>query len=491
MAPPLRILFAASECAPLAKAGGLGDVVGALPKVLKAEGHDVRILLPRYAFISTLGAARHPDPLGVPLGSSEAWCAVFESRLPGSDVPLYFLEHDALFDRSYIYDPPGGHAGDNLMRFGLLGRGALQLPRYLGWVPDVIHVHDWPTAAVPVMLNQPGIDGLLLRTATVLTIHNIAYQPLFPRSQLDVLGISPSELRPDGLEDRGAINVFKGGLYHATMLTTVSPTYAREIRTPEGAGGLAPVMSLRGADLVGILNGIDEDVWNPRTDPYLPAHFSSDDLNGKAACKAALQRELHLVERPEVPLIGVISRLNPQKGTDVILEALDEILGLDAQVIILGAGDTKMEQQLRARSQIGGDRFRAWIGLNESLAHRIEAGADMFLMPSRFEPCGLNQMYSQRYGTVPIVRATGGLEDTVEGFDERADTGTGFKMRELSKRVLADTVRLAVEIYRTKPALFRKLQRRGMMKQFGWQVAAKRYAEVYRWAIERRSAAHP
>jgi starch synthase len=270
------------------------------------------------------------------------------------------------------------------------------------------------------------------------------------------------------------------------MLTTVSPTYAGEIRTPEGGAGLAPVMNLRGADLVGILNGIDEDLWNPRIDPYLSVHFSADDLSGKAQNKALLQKELHLAQKSDVPLIGVVSRWNSQKGIDLIIDMLDAILGLDAQVVMLGAGDRWIEDHLRMRSQYGLDRFRAWVGQNETLAHRIEAAADLFLMPSRFEPCGLNQMYSQVYGTVPIVRATGGLEDTVEQLDEASDVGTGFKFHDITKTALFDAVRLAVSIYCSKPQVFRRMQRRGMMKRFGWHLAAKKYIDIYRWALSRK-----
>jgi starch synthase len=486
MGRPLKVLFAASECAPIAKTGGLADVVGALPKALAMDGHDVRVLIPRYGFVPILGAVRHPDAFGIPLGHGEAWCAILESRIPGSNVPLYLLEHDALFGRSYIYDPPGGTSADNLARFGLLSRASLQIARYLGWTPDIIHVHDWPTAAVPIMLNTVERRTPFLETATVLTIHNIAHQPRFPRDQLDLLQVGWGPFRSDGLEDHGAINVFKGGLYHATMLTTVSPTYALEIRTPEGGAGLAPVMNFRGGDLVGILNGIDEDEWNPRADPRISAGFGAEDLGGKAICKRALQRELHLLERRDMPLIGVVSRWSAQKGIDLIADALDAILALGCQVVMLGAGDPDLEARLRARSHAGGDRFRAWIGHNEVLAHRIEAGADLFLMPSRFEPCGLNQMYSQRYGTVPIVRATGGLEDTVEDLDTATDSGTGFKFRDISSSALLEAVRRAVAVYREQPVVFRSMQIRGMKKRFGWHVAAKRYADVYAWARARR-----
>lgn len=480
------VLFAASECAPFAKAGGLGDVIAALPAALRARGHDARIVIPRYDFISLEGLTRHLQPLAVPLGAGEAWCAVYETRLPGTDVPVYLLDHLELFGRGYIYDPPGGFALDNLVRFAFLSRGAIQLCKHLHWTPDVFHVHDWPTALVPIYLNTVERHGPLGRSATVLTIHNLAHQPRFPSRDLPATHIPWSEFRADGLEDHGAVNVLKGGIYHATMLTTVSPRYAQEIRTPEGGFGLDHVLRFRGADLVGILNGIDTRVWNPETDPHIPAHYGAEDLSGKFVCKAALQGEMYLAQRPDIPLIGVVSRLTEQKGVDVIAASLGRILDLGVQMVILGSGDRRLEDYLRLRSHHGGDRFRAWIGFNEPLAHRIEAGADLFLMPSRFEPCGLNQMYSQRYGTLPIVRATGGLDDTVENYDPRTGEGTGFKFWDLYPDALVETVRWAVETYRHRKDHFRAMQVRAMKKDFSWDTAAARYADVYRWALERR-----
>lgn len=483
---PLSVLFAASECVPFAKAGGLGDVVAALPAALAELGHDVRIVLPRYGTISTEGMTRHPSPLGVPLGLGEAFCAVYETRLPGTRVPVYFLEHEQLFGaRNYLYDPPGRHAVDNLARFTFLSRGALQLGKMLGFTPDVVHVHDWPTALVPLYLNTLEASGHYRRTASVLTIHNLAYQPKFPADQMYMTQLGWDMFREDGLEDHGAINPLKGGLYHATMLTTVSPSYSREIRTREGGAGLDHVMRFRGADLVGILNGIDERVWDPRTDVHIPVHFGPEDIGGKAICKRALQRELGLPER-RVPLLGVISRLSFQKGIDLVVEALDRILALDVQLILLGSGDPKLEAWLRERSSRQDDRFRAVIGYSEPLAHRIEAGVDFFLMPSRFEPCGLNQMYSQRYGTLPIVRATGGLLDTVVSYDPSTGEGTGFLFGEPSADALLDAVRWAVETYRERPEHFRAMQLRAMQRDFSWAKSAGQYEELYRWALERK-----
>ena len=481
----MRILFAASECAPFAKAGGLGDVVGALPKALHTLGHDVRVVLPRYQFIATWNKERHLNPLGVPLADGEAWCGVLESRLPGSDVPVYFIEHDALFYGNQPYQGYGGSIQD-MARFALLSRASLQLCRFLDWAPDVIHVHDWPTAWVPILLNTVENQPPFQSTATVMSIHNMAYQPRFPVEGLGLLHLPDSVFKTDGLEDYGMLNPFKGGLYHSTMVSTVSPNYAAEIRTPEFGEGLQDVMNFRGADLVGILNGIDDEVWDPRTDPNIAANYSVDDMSGKAACKAGLQEELGLEVRPDVPLLGTVSRLNDQKGSDVLIGALDAILSLGVQVVILGSGNPALEEELSHRSRYGFGRFHAWVGYNEGLAHRIEAASDLFLMPSRFEPCGLNQMYSQRYGTLPVVRATGGLEDTVEQCDPSTGAGTGFKFYDLYEASLYATVQWAVSVYREQPDLFRTMQVRSMKKEMGWTTAAREYADMYGWALDRK-----
>jgi starch synthase len=471
--------------------GGLGDVAAALPAALARKGVDARIVLPRYGTISTAAMRRHSAPLGVPLGPVEAWCAVFETTLPGAEVPVYLLDHLGLFGREYVYAAPGSIAPeDAVSRAAFLSRGALQLCKYLGFRPDVVHAHDWPAALTPIYLNafESSADSPLARTASVLTIHNLAHQGVFAAEEHARTGLPAAFWREDGLDDSGRLNLLKGGLYHATKLTTVSPSYADEIRTPERGAGLDHVLRFRGADLVGILNGIDDHLWNPANDPFIAAPFDANDLSGKADCKLALQRQLRLAPRPDVPLIGIITRLTGQKGSDVVAEALDRILSLDTQVAILAAGDVEIEEFFRVRSLLGGDRFRMVRGYDEALSHRIEAGADLFLMPSRFEPCGLNQMYSQRYGTLPIVRATGGLDDTVEQFDG-AEAGTGFKLWDLTPESLARTVAWAVAVYRETPHLFRAMQRRAMKREFGWQRAANRYVDVYEWAIDRARGA--
>ncbi|MBL8683521.1 MAG: glycogen synthase GlgA [Myxococcales bacterium] len=484
MASPLKILFVASECAPFAKAGGLGDVVGALPKALKALGHDVRVLIPRYDTIKA-DTIHHQAPMAIPMMGTELWCGVEETRLPRSDVPVYLLDHRELFGRGYIYDPPNGHSPDNLVRFCTLSRGAFWLGRHLQWVPDVFHCHDWPTAAIPLYANTLERDTPFGGAATVLTIHNMAHQGIFSKRQLPLTHLPWSLYTSDGIETHDAVGLLKGGLFHASMITAVSPKYAREIRTREGGFGLEHVVNFRGGDLVGVLNGIDDQLWDPRTDRHIAHHYDVDSISEKVHNKRALQRELHLDVRDDVPLVAVVSRLNDQKGTDVIAEAIGPLLNLGIQLVVLGSGDPHTEATLAAWSHHGGGRMRAWIGFDEPLSHRITAGADLFLMPSRFEPCGLTQLYSQRYGTLPIVRATGGLDDTVEQYDGQGG-GTGFKFWDLSVRSLVESVRWAAGVWRKRPEHIRSMQERSMRKRMGWDVSARQYEDVYRWSIERR-----
>jgi starch synthase len=476
--PRLKILFVVSECVPFAKTGGLADVAAALPMALAARGHDVRVVLPRYRVAKTQPAERLPAPLAVPVLGGEAWAAVWEAPMRHG-ARAYLLEHDALFDRPGVYGDSAGDFGDNLARFSFLCRGALRLPSYLGFVPDVIHAHDWPTALVPIYVDSLEAGSRLAEAATVLTIHNLGYQGWFDKSALPVTGLGWDLFHARGLEAYDRLNLLKGGIYHATLVTTVSPGYAREIQTPEGGERLDGVLRDRGGDVIGILNGIDDEVWDPAADPHLAAPYSAADLEGKAACKAALQRELGLPERPEVPLLGLISRLASQKGIDLVASALPRLLAEDVQVAVLGSGAAWAEQlfsQLSATS----DRFRAHLGMSEPLAHRIEAGADLFLMPSHYEPCGLNQLYSQRYGTLPVVRAVGGLDDTVE------HEVTGFKFGPLSADALLDAVMEAVAVYREEPARFRAMQLRAMAKPMGWGYASRQYEALYRLAMARR-----
>jgi starch synthase len=486
----MKILFVASECAPFAKTGGLGDVVGALPKALHALGMDVRVVLPLYAGIDWDRLDRLDGALGVPMFYGTAWCGLRMSRLPGSEVPIYFLEHHGYFDRPQLYGPPGGAYGDNLERFTFLSRGALELCKALGWIPDVVHANDWQSALVPAYLNTVEWAQPLHGSASIYSIHNLAYQGVFDPGSIGVTGLGAEHLHAREFEHFGTLNLTKGALYHSTLLSTVSPTYAREIQTGPYGAGLDGVLRERSSDLRGILNGIDTTEWNPATDPRLVAHFDATDLSGKAACKAALQREAGLAERAETPLFALVGRLVAQKGVDVLAAALPRILDWDLQVVLLGTGDRDVEERLATIANERPDRCAVKIGFDDALAHRIEAGADFFLMPSRFEPSGLNQMYSLRYGTLPIVRATGGLADSVRSYDEATGDGTGFVLNDLTPDALADTVGWALATWYQRPQHVAAMRLRAMAQDFSWERAAGEYRELYRAAYERRRG-HP
>ena len=487
----INILMAASEAVPFAKEGGLADVAGALPRALAARGHDVRVVMPRYYKVDRerYGLKLLPGVLVVPMGViGTMYCGVYEGRLPDSDVPVYFLEHEQLYGRGgglYEVDNEGFLDNDN--RFIFLSKAALELCKMLDFRPDVVHAHDWHTAAIPVLLNtlyraDPYVGG----AASLLTIHNMQHQGTFYEGAMEVLGVGWGHFTFLGLEKDNQVNLLKGGLYHATLINTVSEGYAREIQTPEYGWGLEGVVRERAADLSGILNGVDYSEWSPESDPLIPAPYSADDLSGKAVCKRELQRAVGLPVRDDVPLIGMVSRLVKQKGIDVLAEAIPRILGLDLQFVMLGAGEPWAHFYFGDIQSAYPEKFRCIIGYDNPLAHRIEAAADFFLMPSAFEPCGLNQMYSLRYGTLPIVRATGGLDDSVENFDERSLSGTGFKFRDLNAGALFDTVGWAVHTWYHRKDAMEVLIRNAMARRFSWDVSARGYEELYKKAMVMR-----
>jgi starch synthase len=486
---PLKVLFVTPEVEPFVKVGGLADMVGALPKELAALGHDVRVVCPAYGSLKVQGEwSPRPEPLGVEVGAFTRWARTWQTVLPGSRVPVYFLEHDAFFARPEVYTGPWGAHADNDQRFIFLCRGALTLCDQLAWLPDVVHCHDWTTGFVPVLLNTTLRDTPLGRAASVYTIHNLEYQGYADRAAVAFARIPWSEFRADSLESVGAVNMTKAGLYHATKLTTVSPTYAQEIRLPEGGCGLHEVLSFRGADLIGILNGIDTGSWDPARDRHLPARYSAGDLSGKGVCKAALQTRLSLHVDPHVMTIGVVSRLATQKGLDLLADVLPRVLErMHVQFAVLGSGDTGLEQVFRRLVAQYPGRVGAHIGFDGGLARLIQAGADVFAMPSRAEPCGLTQMYAMRYGTPPLVRATGGLIDTVEQYVEGADRGTGFRFDDATDQALYDTIGWACATYYDRPAEFKALRLRGMARDFSWRASAERYVDVYRWAVAART----
>jgi starch synthase len=492
----LNILVAASEATPFAKEGGLADVVSALSKQMKRMGHDVRIVLPRYYGVDKDRWDLKPvgGTLKVPMGViGTLWAGIVEGRLPGTDVPVYFIEYDRFFGRAGgLYTGSDGQGYmDNDNRFVFLSRGALELCRALDFKPDVIHVHDWQTAAIPVFLNTLYKDDPLLGgAASLLTIHNIQSQGDFYEGVMDVLGVGWEHFNYLELEAYSRANILKGGIYHSTLLTTVSPTYAREIQTPELGYALDGVVRDRAGDLFGIMNGVDYDDWSPERDRLIAANYSASDLKGKAVCKAALQKRLGLPVRPDVPVFGMVSRLVHQKGIDVLAGAIERLVGLDIQIAVLGSGETWAQLYFGDLPRRHPHRIGCYIGFDNSLAHAIEAGSDFFLMPSRFEPCGLNQLYSLRYGTPPVVRATGGLNDTVENFDEASGKGTGFKFYDLTSDALFDTVGWATHTFYNRPDDMLALRRRGMELRFSWEKSAKEYEKLYHLAVERRTG-HP
>ena len=479
-ASQLRILFATSECAPLVKTGGLGDVSAAFPAATRALGVDARILLPGYRPV----LAQLPDCREVARFAASAdfpRARLLQGQTP-SGVPLFALDCPELYDRpgGPYQDEAGSDWTDNALRFGLLSRVAALLGSAdspLGWQPDVVHCNDWQTGLAPAYLRYAA--GA--RAATLQTIHNLAYQGIFEPELVAALGLPPDCFSPDGIEYYGKLSFLKAGLQFADAITTVSPGYALEIQSEPLGFGLHGLLAARKDCLYGILNGIDTGLWNPATDPLIACRYAADTLAAKAINKRALQRRLGLAPSPSVPLFAVVSRLDTQKGLDWLLEIAPQVLALPAQLALLGSGEPQLEHGFRALAHRHPEQVSTTIGFDESLAHLIEAGADAFLMPSRFEPCGMNQMYSQRYGTPPIARATGGLADTVVDCNPATlanGSASGFVFHEASARALLATVHRAAGTWRDN-ASWRVLQRNGMARDFGWETSARRYAAIY------------
>jgi starch synthase len=474
----MRILHVASEVAPYAKTGGLADVLGALPRALAALGHEVTVVAPRYRTIvpERFGLARRLRGLAAPLGSDTVAVGVYEGQSPSTPrVRVFLIDHPPSFDRDGLYGDQHGDFADNARRFGLLASSALALCAEFGCWPDVVHGHDWQ--AGPAILLAKRQWGDLPRPRTVFTIHNLAFQGLFPESVIDELGFGRDYYNPEGFEYWGQVSFLKMGIALADKLSTVSPTYSREIQTVDQGVGFEGLLRAKSDRLSGILNGADYDIWNPEKDILIAANYSAERLAGKHLCKAALQRELGLPVRADVPLLGSVSRFTDQKGFDLILAALPSLLEDDMQYVVLGTGEPAIERGLRELAARVPKKLAVRIAYDEGLAHRIEAGCDLFVMPSRFEPCGLNQMYSLRYGTPPIVRATGGLEDTIVDFDARSRSGTGFKFARYDAAALGEAWRRALAAYRS--ADFPSLMKRAMAQDFSWQRAAEAYTRLY------------
>jgi len=485
----MRILMVTSELAPLAKAGGLADMVAALSTCLQHKGHDVRVVMPRYYEVDRDELQLLDDPLGVPIGFSESWCGVY--TCVSNDVPVYLLDHEELFGRMGLYgsrEEPDFR--DNVRRFTLLCRGAFQLARRLNWSPDLLHAHDWPASLAPIYLNTWERSGYFAGTGSVLTIHNLGYQGNYDKNEIVHTQLQWEDFHGCGLEYHDRLNLLKGGLENAGLLTTVSPSYAKEIQTPNFGHGMDGILRRRSEDLRGILNGIDYDEWNPETDPLIPGRYSSKDLSGKEINRKALRKEMGLPNDPERPIFGMVSRLVDQKGFPELcgptFGSLFQICSeMELDFVILGTGDTWCENELRSlASQL--PNLKVTIGFNNRLSHLIEAGSDFFLMPSRYEPCGLNQMYSLRYGTLPIVHRTGGLADTVENYRQESGQGTGFVFDRLTPQSIYDTVGWATWAWYNRRNDILAMKMRAMEKRFSWDTSAEEYLDVYNKAIEKR-----
>jgi starch synthase len=475
----MHIVFAASECVPYAKTGGLADVVGALPPELAKLGHQLTVYLPRYKQTKLPQDSKTVIPsLTIPFDDKYRFCSVIDGG-SHSGVQFYFIDYPPFFDREALYGTSLGDYRDNAERFALFSRAVLEASKIIG-VPDIFHCHDWQTALIPILLRSVYEEDPAFQTvASVFTIHNIGYQGVFPADTLPLLMLPWDLFTINKLEFYGKANFLKGGIVFADFITTVSKKYAQEIQTAEYGFGLEGVLKPRSATVAGILNGADYSEWDPRTDTRIAAHFSADDLSGKAVCKRDMLAQFGISNAdPKLPVIGIVSRFAAQKGFDLISQAADRIGSEEMILTVLGTGDKDYEDLLRRLAKMFPQKIAVKIAYDNNLAHKIEAGADMFLMPSHYEPCGLNQIYSLKYGTVPIVRATGGLDDTIEPWDPKTGKGTGFKFNEYSADAMLNAIHSAISAFKDQEG-WKKLMRNGMTRDFSWIYSAREYVKVY------------
>jgi starch synthase len=474
----MHIAFVASEGVPYSKTGGLADVVGALPRALAALGHQVSVYLPRYRQTRLAEPATVVRSITIPFDDEYRFASVVTGGSQAG-VRFYFVEYPQFFDREGLYGTPAGDYPDNAERFALFSRAVLEASKILG-VPHVFHCHDWQSALVPVLLRTIYADDPAFRdVATMFTIHNMGYQGLFPPEVLPLLMLPWDLFTMMKMEFFGQVNFLKGALTYADYVTTVSKKYSQEIQTAEYGFGLEGVLRGRAATLAGILNGVDYDEWSPQTDKFIAAKYSPQDLSGKAKCKLDLLASFGLpASAAKLPVIGIVSRFAAQKGFDLISQVADRLAREEMVLIALGAGDKPYEEMFTRLSKQFPHGIAVKVAYDNAIAHKIEAGADMFLMPSRYEPCGLNQIYSLKYGTVPIVRATGGLDDTIEHWDARSGKGTGFKFSEYNGESLLLTVKQALQAYRDQTS-WQVLMRNGMNKDFSWNASAREYGKIY------------
>jgi starch synthase len=473
-----------AEVAPFAKTGGLADVAGALPRALAQLGHDVRVLMPCYRQVTqgswdikSVKGTMQVEGAGLPDDMPRSF-QLRQSVLPGSQIPIYFVDQPQYFDREKLYGDEGEDYRDNGDRFVFFARAALAACKALAFLPDVIHLNDWHTGFLPVYLRTTfRDDAFFKRVSTLFTIHNLAYQGLFPDWQFGRTGLDWSLYTSENLEFYGQLNTLKGALLYSDKLNTVSPRYAEEIKTPEFGCGLEGVLRGRSADLSGIINGLDIQEWDPQVDKNLAVNFGPDSLEKKAQGKRELRKELGLPD-DDVPMVAMVTRLDNMKGLSLVEEITDYIMHMDLQFVLLGTGDPRFHDFFQRLADTYPEKAGVRLKFDNGLAHRIEAAADIFLMPSRFEPCGLNQLISLRYGTVPVVRSVGGLADTVQEFDSKAATGNGFVFHEYSSMGLFNALKRALEVYKN-PAQWRQLQRQGMAADFSWSASARKYEALY------------
>jgi starch synthase len=486
----MHIAFAASECVPFSKTGGLADVVGALPRALAGLGHQVSVYLPRYRQTKLTDPQTVVRSITVPFDDRYRFCSVVTAGA-SSGVRYYFVDYPPYFDREALYGTSAGDYPDNAERFALFSRAVLEASKVLG-VPNVFHCHDWQSALLPVLLRSLYAEDPAFRdVGTVFTIHNMGYQGLFPPDILPLLMLPWDLLTISKMEFFGQVNFLKGALVFADFVTTVSKKYSLEIQTTEYGFGLEGVLRSRAATVTGILNGVDYDEWSPQTDKFAAGKYSPQDLSGKAKCKQDLLNAFGVVgANPKLPVIGIVSRFAAQKGFDLIAQIMDRLAREEMIVVALGAGDKPYEEMFQRLNKQFPNKIAVKVAYDNAIAHKIEAGADMFLMPSKYEPCGLNQIYSLKYGTVPIVRATGGLDDTIEPWDARTGKGTGFKFTEYTGEALLITIRQALLAYRDQSS-WQTLMRNGMGRDFSWGASAREYGKIYDRVRQMRAAAAP
>ena len=474
----LKILLVSTEVYPFAKTGGLGDVSGALPPALKKLGHDIRVIMPKYPCTAKAGQEIKPLKIDLKLSGFNEKGALFKSELAG-EVPVYLINHNGYFNRKHLYGEPGTDYPDSVERFSFFSQAILEAVKCLDFRPDIIHCNDWHTGLIPVYLKSLYLkDPWFSQTKTFFSVHNLGYQGNFPHSHLKVTGLDDSLFTEEGIEFYGQISFLKGGLMFSDTLSTVSPTYSQEIQTPDLGFGMQGILLKRSDSLHGILNGIDETVWNPKIDPLIQANYGPKSLSKKKQCREDLIRTFSLRLNKKTPILCMITRLSQQKGIDLIIEAREMLDKLDIALVILGTGSNEYESFFQQWGRDRPDNIATALKFDESLGHRILAGSDMLLMPSLYEPCGLTQMYALKYGTVPIVRSVGGLKDSIQEFSDKTGKGTGFKFKAPQAKFFLKSLQKALSCFH-QTQTWKKLMLNGMAKDNSWEFAAKKYSRLY------------